>query len=114
MRTPGPLGLALRTLGRQPAWTASVVLSLGLGIGANVAVFSLVNATLLRPLPYPEPERLLLAWESRPDRGWNRFGVSGPAFRDWRRHVSAFDRVVAFHESEANVAGDQGRSGCAW
>ena len=108
MPASGSIGLAVRALGRQPAWTASVGLSLGLGLGATVAVFNLVNAALLRPLPYPDPEGLVLAWESRPDRGWNRFGVSGPAFRDWQQHVSAFDRVVAYHESEANVASDQG------
>ena len=106
MFSSGALRLALRGLGRQPAWTASVILTLGLGVGANVAVFSLVNGTLLGSLPYPESERLVLAWEGRPERGWPRFGVSGAAFHDWRRHVSAFESLVAYHESDANFAGD--------
>ncbi|HSB60279.1 MAG TPA: ADOP family duplicated permease, partial [Vicinamibacteria bacterium] len=63
---------------------------------------------LFRPLPYPRPERLVLVWEGRPDRGWTRFGVSAPAFRDWRDEVRALERVVAFHEAGANVAGDGG------
>src|SRR4029450_6675069 len=101
---PEPIRLALRGVLRRPGWAAAVVLTLGLGVGANVAVFSVVNATLLHALPYPGPERLLLAWEGRPARGWSRFGVSAPAFRDWQR-LDAFEHVVAYYESEANVSG---------
>ncbi len=108
MRYRGPLALAVTALARRPAFTASVVLTLGLGVGANVAVFSLLDAALLRALPYAEPDRLVLAWESRPDRGWSRFGVSAPAFRDWRERVSSLQHVVAFYEAEANVAGTAG------
>jgi hypothetical protein len=73
MRSRGPLALAAHAPALRPAFAASVALRLGLGIGANVAVFSLLDAALLRPLPYPDAERLLLAWEARPDRGWSRF-----------------------------------------
>jgi predicted permease len=105
MRHDGSIALAARTLARRPAFAAAVVLTLGLGVGANVAAFSVVDATLLRALPYPDPGRLVLAWEARPDRGWHRFGVSTPAFVDWRRQVTSLQHVVAFHEAQANVAG---------
>jgi predicted permease len=104
----GPLSLATRALARRPGFTAAVALTLGLGVGANVAVFSLVDAGLLRALPYPDADRLVLAWEARPDRGWNRFGVSGPAFRSWRREVASLEQVVAFYEAQANVEGPAG------
>ena len=108
MRTRGPLSLAFHALARRPAFAASVVLTLGLGVGANVAVFSLLDAALLRPLPYPEADRVLLAWEARPDRGWSRFGVSAPAYRDWRERVASLQHVAAFYEAEANLEGAAG------
>jgi predicted permease len=108
MRSRSPLALVVVSLARRPAFAASVVLTLGLGVGANVAVFTLVDAALLRALPYPDADRLVLAWEARPDRGWSRFGVSAPAFRDWRDEVPSLERVVAFYEAQANVAGPAG------
>ena len=84
MRSRGPLSLAVHALARRPAFAASVVLTLGLGIGVNIAVFSLLDAALLRPLPGTEADRVLLALQACPDRGWSRFGVSAPAYRDWR------------------------------
>ena len=108
MRSRGPFSLAMHALARRPAFAASVALTLGLGIGANVAVFSLLDAALLRPLPYPEADRVVLAWEARPDRGWSRFGVSAPAYRDWRERVASLQHVAAFYEAEANLEGATG------
>jgi predicted permease len=105
MRFVSPLPLALRALARRPAFAAAAALTLGLGVGANVAVFSLVDAALVRDLAYPDAERLVLAWEARPDRGWPRFGVSAPAFREWRTEVPSLEHVVAYYEAQANVAG---------
>jgi len=65
---------AVRTLVRQPAFTLAAVLTLALGIGANGAIFMLVDATLLRLLPFPEPHRLVMLWEQTPtsNRGGSR------------------------------------------
>jgi hypothetical protein len=78
------LRYTLRTLAKSPAFTATAVLSLALGIGAATAIFSVVNGVLLRPLPYPEPERLVRLWEANPARGLTRNDVNGWNFADWR------------------------------
>src|SRR5205085_834056 len=77
------LRFALRSLRRQPAFTAITVITLALGIGANTAIFSVINAVMLTPLPYREPHRLVMLWETRP--GSDRPLVSYPNFKDWRQ-----------------------------
>ena len=76
------LRYGIRMLLKNPAFTLIAGFTLALGIGANTAIFSVVNAVLLRPLPYPEPERLVRLWESNPGRGWPEFSVSAPNFAD--------------------------------
>jgi len=88
------LRFARRSLGRRPGWTLTVVLTLGLGIGATTAIFSLVDAVLLRPLAFPEPERLVTVWESHAGQGIAQFDVSPPAFAAWRRGAAEGDGAV--------------------
>ena len=94
---------ALRQLARAPGFTAVAVLTLGLGIGANTAVFSVVNAVLLRSLPYPDPASLVLVRETRPDGSVNT--VSFPNFTDWRAQGGSFRSMALFREERFTLAG---------
>ena len=85
----------LRLLRRHPGFTAATVLTLTLAIGATTAIFSVVDAVLLQPPPFPEPERLVTLWETDPDDG-NRLVPVGPAdFLDWQERIRSFERVAA-------------------
>src|SRR5213592_1151627 len=75
---------AIRQLLKNPAFTGVASLTLALGIGANTAVFSIINGLLLRPLPYARPEQLVTLWERNPPRGIDQERVSGPNYLDWR------------------------------
>ena len=85
---------AFRTLSRNVAFSSVVVLTLALGIGANTSIFTIVDGVLLKPLPYPEPDRLLMLWEtSRTDRN---LGTVAPAnFYDWREQSHSFEKMAA-------------------
>ena len=89
------LRFALRGLGRSPAFTAVAVLTLALGIGANTAIFSVVNTVLLRPLAYADPDRLVALTSSLSGRGVNDVPASAPEVNDYRREVDAFADVAA-------------------
>ncbi len=86
---------ALRSLRRQPAFTAITVITLALGIGANTAIFSVINSVLLAPLPYREPHRLVMLWETRP--GSDRPLVSYPNFEDWRQRQRGFEDIGVYY-----------------
>jgi putative ABC transport system permease protein len=103
------LAHAARTLRRHPGYTAVAVLSLALGIGANTAVFSLLDAFVLRPLPYPDPDRLVLIFEGGLTRGRFSWGaVSAPVMRDWRERSRAFTAMGAFVPRSVNIADAEG------
>jgi putative ABC transport system permease protein len=87
---------ALRTLSRSPALAIAAIVTLALGVGANTAIFSAVNAVLLRPLPLREPGRLLMLWEENPEKGWHMQTAAPANFLDWKEQVSAFDDVAAY------------------
>lgn len=93
-----------RMLWKNPGYTLIAVLTLALGIGANTAVFSVVNALLLRPLPYPNSERITYIWASDPNGG-NRFSVSPHNYTDLRARSQSFESYAAFHYASASLTG---------
>jgi predicted permease len=89
---------ALRTMRRTPALAGAAILTLALGVGANTAIFSAVNAVILRPLPFPKPDQLYMLWEENPEKGWYK-QVAAPAnMLDWRDQVAAFADVMAYSD----------------
>ena len=83
----------LRMLAKNPGFTAVAVITLGLGIGANTAIFSFVDAVLLKPLPFSHPERIVMVWEKPPDGGRNV--VSTLNFLDWKNQNTVFEAMAA-------------------
>jgi putative ABC transport system permease protein len=96
-----------RMLMKTPGFTVAAVLTLALGIGANTAIFSIVNSVLLKPLPYPNADRLMTIWENHtarngPEREW----TSPTGFEDWRDQTKSFDHVVALQNWQPTLTGD--------
>jgi putative ABC transport system permease protein len=100
--------LACRMLLRQPGFTAIALLTLALSIGATTAIFSVVNGIVLRPLPFPESDRLVLLFEKNVERGWMTFSVAPANFVDWARGARTFESMVAMTYSSAALTSDQG------
>ena len=94
-----------RTLVKSPGFTAVAVLTLGLGIGANASIFSVVHAVLLRPLPFREPERLVELGESREDRGWSFTSFTHANFWDLEDQSRSFESVGAIRNGSINLTG---------
>jgi len=94
---------AIRALFKRPAFTVVAILTLALGIGANTAIFSVVNGVLLRPLPYPQPDRIVRLWEhtSRSPR----VNVSYPNLLDWRERLKSFQAIAGYQGSTTTVLG---------
>jgi predicted permease len=97
---------AFRNLRKSPAYTAVTVLTLALGIGANTAIFSVVNGVVLKPLPYPQPERLVLVTSQFPGLGFDQFWVSAPEFVEFRERNQAFETVGAYRAGAVNLGTD--------
>jgi putative ABC transport system permease protein len=96
---------AVKSLVRQPALTAVAVITVALGVGANTAIFSAVNAILLRPLPYHEPETIVQVWETNEQRGYSRASASLPNFIDWRDQNQSFEHIAAYLGRGFNLTG---------
>ena len=94
-----------RMLRKSPGFTAVAVLTLALGIGANTAIFSVVDAVLLRPLPYPDPDRLMMIYQAAPQAGVRKAGVSYPNFQDWQRAARSLEDLTAFRTSQFALSG---------
>src|SRR5229473_2270431 len=93
----------VRGLLRTPVFTATVVLTLALGIGANTAVFSVLHGFLIRPLPYPDADRLVELYEAIP--GYPRASVSPANWLDWQRESRSFESFAAWNLSQATLTG---------
>jgi predicted permease len=101
---PKDLHYGVRMLAKHPGVTAIAVLTLALGIGANTAIFSVVNAVLLNPLPYREPDALVSLWENVPTHG--RWRVAPANFFDWKKQNTVFQDVAAFGANSLTLTGD--------
>src|SRR5262249_35004153 len=96
---------AFRVLRKTPSFAAVAVLTLGLGIGANTAVFSVVNTVLLRPLPFLDADRLVLVWATESKSGATMDVASYPDFEAWRDRSRSFDGMAAFTGRGVTLAG---------
>src|SRR5262245_24344383 len=99
------LRYGLRMLAKRPGFTVVAVFTLALGIGANSAIFSVVNGVLLRPLPLEAPERLIKIWEMLPSGGQGT--ASAPNLKDWREQNTVFNGIAAFQFSSFNLHGQE-------
>src|SRR5215831_19233798 len=97
------LRYGLRILRKSPGFTLVTIFTLALGLGANAAIFSFVNAVLLKPLPYPDPERIVSVWEKRPDGGNNY--ISPLNFLDWERQNRCFQFLSAITGDTVTLTG---------
>ena len=97
---------AWRALARRPGFALVAVLTLAVGIGANTAVYSIAEAVLLRPLPFREPERLVLVWETNPGRDVGRNVVNPGNYLEWRDRNDVFESLAAFSPFNMNLSGD--------
>jgi len=90
------LRFALRTLRGSPGFSIIVMATLGLGIGINTAIFTVVNGVFLRPLPYPDPDRVMTVWETNPQLDIAQDGVSAGTYRDWTERAGSFATLGAY------------------
>lgn len=99
------LRYGIRSLLKHPGFTAIAVITLTLGIGANTAMFSVINAVLLRPLPYQDPNSLVTIWEESPQRGMYQMPVSLANLRDWVDQNHVFEQISAYTFTNLNLTG---------
>src|SRR6266487_3895130 len=101
------LRYALRQLAKQPGFSVIAIITLALGIGANTAIFSIVNAVLLRPLPYPDADRIMVLNES--SGPGQDYSVALPDYFDWQKDNIVFEHLAATHKESRNLSGIPGR-----
>ena len=101
------LRYAFRQLRKSPGFTLVAVLTLALGIGANTAIFSVINAVLLRPLPYPQPDRIVTLYESTAAQP--EISISWPNFLDWKKEATVFEELAVGRRESFNLSGVEGR-----
>src|SRR6185295_7367852 len=101
------IAFGFRVLIKNPAVTVIAVLSLALGIAANTTIFSLINATLLRSLPYPEPDRVVMLWTVPLQRPENRNSVAAQNYLTWKKESKSFEAMGTVWELTRNLGADQ-------
>ncbi|PYT21369.1 MAG: hypothetical protein DMG57_38875 [Acidobacteria bacterium] len=101
------LRYGFRILRKSPVFTAAAVITLSLGIGANTAIYSVIDAVLLRPLPYVQPERLVRLWQNEPKMGQGRLGTAPPEFVSYRDQVRVFSNLAGYSWESYDLTGDR-------
>src|SRR6266576_1433987 len=96
---------AIRSLIKRPGFTVIAVVTLALGIGANTAIFSAINALLLKPLPFPELDRVVAIWDKAPIRGIVHNEVAMANYLDWREQNQSFEQLALYRWWSANLTG---------
>ena len=95
------LRYSVRQMRKSPGFATVAILTLALGIGANTAIFSVVNGVLLNPLPFPQPERLVVLFHDKPN--FPKGSISYPNFLDWQRENQVFERMAAYRDRAASL-----------
>src|SRR5438445_8845205 len=96
---------AVRNLIKRPGFTAIAVVTLALGIGANTAIFSTINALLIKPLPFPDLDRLVAIWDKAPSRGVEHNEVALANYLDWRAQNHSFEQLALYRWWSTNLTG---------
>src|SRR5690242_17059459 len=100
------LRYALRTFRKSPTFAIVSVMTLALGIGANTVIFSVVDAVIIRPLPYADPDRVVVVWEDNTRAGFSRNTPAPANYFDWRRMNHSFTDMAATRGATASLTGD--------
>jgi putative ABC transport system permease protein len=107
---PGDVRHALRTLRRSPVFALTAILTLAIGIGANTAIFSVVSAVILQPLPFPHPEQLVMLSEDNAEKGWVQQSAAPANYLDWKDRVSAFQDAAAYTQGGGSTLSGTGEA----
>src|SRR5713226_9211755 len=99
------LRFGIRMMTRSPGFTLVAIITIALGIGANTAIFSVVDAVLLRSLPYPDAGRLVMLWSTMQSQGVPISGSAMPDYREWRDQSQSFDGLGGFYYGDFNLSG---------
>ena len=97
---------AFRSFRKNLGFTAIICLTLALGIGANAAVFTMIDVLIYRPFPIPQIDELVIVWGSSPTNDWPRDGVAPGVYLEWREQQQSFDEFIASHRWDVTITGD--------